>query len=494
MQLQFQKTVLPCLHRLKGETQSREETQELRLPEEMPDIGVILGAWGQMILRGKQWRSRSAELSCGVMAWVLYLPEDGGQPQVVEGWLPMNLDWDLPESDRDGTMQVRCFLKSVDARPVSGRRLMLRACAEVHPTLWMPGEMGLYTPADLPADIRLLEKTHCVVLPREVGEKSFALEEELTLPDSAPAMDKLLRYSLYPEEMEQKVLSDKVVFRGVGHLHMLYQNPEGMLHSYDFQIPFSQYAELEQAYDQAEAQIALEVTSLELEVDGMGRLQLKAGLTGQYLVTDSTAVKVVEDAYSPDRSVTVKTDELLLPVMTGEMARQIQAKAAVPLECRRVADVAFWPAMPRLKEGNSAELSGQFQILCYDDTGTLQSAAPKWQDTQPLSPENAGSPCLTVSREGIPQAVLGPETTLTAQLVLQGQWMENKGLPMVTALEVGEATQPDPNRPSLILRRAGEDSLWQLARSCGSTVEAIRAANHLTDDPAPDQMLLIPVL
>ena len=37
-------------------------------------------------------------------------------------------------------------------------------------------------------------------------------------------------------------------------------------------------------------------------------------------------------------------------------------------------------------------------------------------------------------------------------------------------------------------------SLWELAKACGSTVEAIRGANHLPQEgPAPEGLLLIPV-
>ena len=65
---------------------------------------------------------------------------------------------------------------------------------------------------------------------------------------------------------------------------------------------------------------------------------------------------------------------------------------------------------------------------------------------------------------------------------------------MVTELEIGERKQPDPGRPSLILQRAGGERLWQIARSCGSTVAAIQEANGLTGEPEPQRMLLIPVL
>jgi hypothetical protein len=64
---------------------------------------------------------------------------------------------------------------------------------------------------------------------------------------------------------------------------------------------------------------------------------------------------------------------------------------------------------------------------------------------------------------------------------------------MVTGLEIGEINAADPGRPSLILRRAGNDSLWDIAKSSGSTMDAIRKANALEEEPNPAQMLLIPI-
>ena len=69
-----------------------------------------------------------------------------------------------------------------------------------------------------------------------------------------------------------------------------------------------------------------------------------------------------------------------------------------------------------------------------------------------------------------------------------------QGMPMVVGAELGELREPDPNRPSLILRRTGRESLWDIARESGSTVAAIRAANALEGEPEQGRMLLIPVV
>ena len=196
MQLQFHKNTVSCLQKIRGDVQYQEQSQELRLPEDMADVGSVLGAWGQVLIRGKEWSNGSMNVSGGVMAWAMYLPEEGTQPQMVEAWIPFQMKWDLPQTQYDGVIRVSSLLKSVDARVTSARKLMLRACVGILAEATVPMEVQYYTPPELPQSVQLLERTYPMLLPKEAGEKAFSIEEDLALPSSAPAMAKLLRFSV----------------------------------------------------------------------------------------------------------------------------------------------------------------------------------------------------------------------------------------------------------------------------------------------------------
>ena len=499
MELQFQTDTVSCLRQVKGETQTQEQTQELRLNDGLPDIGRVLGAWGQVVARGKEWNSDGAVLNCGVMVWVLYAPEDGSAPQCVETWLPMALKWDLGDAQTDGALLCCPLLRSVDARTLSSRKLMVRASVGSYGQCWLPHQATCYTPAEVPADIQLRKKTYPMCFARETGEKAFMLDEELTLPDSVPVMEKLIRYSLQPEVTEKKVLGDKAVFRGNGLLHILYRTPEGMFASWDTELPFSQYAQLDEEYGhQGQVQVYPIVTGLELEAGEQGRLRLKAGLAGQYTVYDTTEITVVDDAYSPDRAIEVHTQDLELPTILDRQSQRVRAEQTANFGCSRVADTVFYPGCAqkqRKADGVALQLPGSFQVLYYDDEGMLQSGTAHWQGdiSAPLAEEAVlDALCEPAGR---PQAIAGADATVVrGELMLTTVAAAAESLTAVTALTVGEETVKDPGRPSLILRKAGNQELWDIAKSAGSTVEAICSANALQGPPDPDKMLLIPVL
>ena len=124
MELQFKKQAFACMDTVVREVQNLEQTHEIKLPDSMPDIGRVLDSWGQVLLRGKEWRGNAMMVSGGVMTWVLYAAEGDPQPQSVEVWIPFQMRWEFPQTQRDGTICVLPLLKSVDARSTSARKMM----------------------------------------------------------------------------------------------------------------------------------------------------------------------------------------------------------------------------------------------------------------------------------------------------------------------------------------------------------------------------------
>ena len=119
MDVNFQNREVSCLSPALREIQNSEQTQEIKLTEGMPDVGGIVSAWGQPILRGKEWGADTLNYTGGMMVWVLYAPEDGSAEQCVEGWIPFQLRWDIPEELPEGQIRMRLLPRLVDARSVS---------------------------------------------------------------------------------------------------------------------------------------------------------------------------------------------------------------------------------------------------------------------------------------------------------------------------------------------------------------------------------------
>lgn len=496
MELQFEKRSLTCLYPALEQVLNQEQTQEVRLTEGMPDIGRILGAWGQPILRGKQWLGDSVGGSGGMMVWVLYAPEDGSREQVLESWIPFQMKWGIPEDLPEGVLRMGCRVRAMDARSVSARKILIRAglASQVEGFVPMTAQVSI-APGE--ADqAQLLKASYPVRLTREAGEKTFTLDEEVTLPEGAG--EDLIYYTMQPKITDKKVVSGKVVFRGAGNLHVLYRGDDGRLRSWDGELPFSQFGELSQEPGtDAQADLIPCVTSLEVELGQEGQLRVKCGLVCQWRITCRELLETVEDAYSLDRTLQLQTQELELPVVLEQRRENLYGEQTIPAQLDTCVDLTFhgdYPRQSRGGDGVQMESSGVIQVLYYGDDGTLQAVTVRWEGRKKVDADRDTALWLTAQPPENCSAEPGSGgTTVKMELPVCLTATARQRFPMVTGLELGQEEKPDPDRPSLILRRAGSDRLWDIAKESGSTVEAIRKANHLEADPEPDQMLLIPV-
>ena len=482
MELQWNKTPCPYLHTQIRQVQTLEETQELRLPEELPDIGRVLCAWGQCVVRGKQWRGDGMQASGGVTVSVLYLPEDGSVARCVESWLPFQAKWSFPQTRREGAMRIATLLQGVDARTLSARKMMLRANISLLGEALEPTEAEIYAPAELPTGIEVLANVYPAVLPREAGEKQFTIEDEIHIP----GVSKWVSFSMQPEVTEQNVVGSRVVIRGNGHLRYVYLDEQGEIRSGNLDIPFAQFADLDRDYDnEATADLMLCISGMEPET-GEDSLHIQCSVTAQYLIKDRALLEIIEDAYSPTRELSLEIQTLKLPM---ELENRVEVLDADPVfQEGKVLDMMFLPEYPvQYRDGDmvNLEIPAQFRFLYQDPEGTLPSATENWSTTLtvPAAENTQLQPTITS---------IEPSSN-SARMKLNLQTWADQQIPMISGLTVGGSKPLEEARPSLILRPMDTDSLWELAKETGSTMDAIRKANGLTQEPRQGQMLLIPV-
>lgn len=496
MELQFENKTVRYLRQNLCEVKEQEQTQEVRLPDGMPDLGRILGAWGQCVMRGKEWNNDNIGTSGGVMAWVLYQPAEESQPQVVEAWLPIQLKWNMPSSSRTGHIRCSWLLKGVDGRILSARKLMVRANVSVMAQAVEPNEAEVSGPSEVEPDIQLLRNVYPARLNVEAGEKTFLIDEDMALPQPAP--EKLICYSMTPQITEQKVLGGKAVFRGYGMFHLLYQGTDGRLHTHDHKVEFSQFADLDHDHDK-DAQITSVVAISSLEPELLeNSLRIKCGVVVQYLVNELRMLELVEDAYSTSRQITIKDSQLQLPMLLDSRQETIRISCVLGDRCDQMVALSLCMEQPQIRRaGDLTELSldGQAHVIYYDENGALQGCTGRWSGKTEMPAAIHTDVMALVQGIGAPQIVhSAQQTEVGAEVTMETVILSADPLTMVTGLELGQPQQADPARPSLILRRAGDGSLWEIAKGAGSTVNAIRRANGLTGEPVDDRILLIPVV
>ena len=494
MELEFQKTPIRYLSTVLQDVKNTEVTQEVRLPDGMPDIGRILTTTAQVLLRSKEWDGDRITATGNVVTSTLYAPEDGTEPRSVENWIPFQIRYDGAAATHEGPMEVLPLLRSADSRSLSARKMMVRATVSALVRGFENRESQLYAPTEMPEDVQLLEHTYPMLIPVEAGEKTVILDEELTVPGA----EKILCIIMHPGVTEQKIVADQVVFKGIAQLHALYRDEGSQLRSWDGEVAFSQLAQLDGKHDEKSvADVCPAVTSFDWDLSEDGKLRVKASVVGQYLVHDFQSIRVIQESYSPQRAVEVKQEILELPARLDARVEKFSPEVLLPGTVGQGLYGGFYPDFPRQKrtpKGIELELNGVFQELVQGDD-SLQGTNSRWEGKYTIPADEESNLTAIPRAVGSVRAVPSVDgLNLHSQMELSMQFDGVQKIPMVTGLELGELQELPDSRPSLVICSCREGNLWELAKRYGSTVSAIQTANGIQDAPEDRRMLLIPVL
>jgi hypothetical protein len=136
---------------------------------------------------------------------------------------------------------------------------------------------------------------------------------------------------------------------------------------------------------------------------------------------------------------------------------------------------------------------GWCQILYLDPEGNLRGEQGRFEASIPMPTDDGVAPTLLWEAEKGQAAPDGNAVAVSGQLCAREMTVYDWAVPALSGITYGEEKAKDPDRPSLILRRCGGESLWDIAKKSGTTVQSIQTANGIDTDPAPDKMLIIPI-
>ena len=496
MEIQFEAKTCTCLETSHNK-QILEKTQEHRLGDELPDVGKILGCWGQTMIRSKENRGGEIGINGGILIGILYVPDGGGAPCTISDWIPFSSRWDSNFTDSEGTILCRCNIQSIDARSISARKLMIRASICVQIQYCYKKEFPLYYPENVAENIQMLKHSYPVQLPKEAGEKDFQIEE--TLEHLASDFYQLVYCTLHPQILEKKVMTDKLLFRGVCHLHFLYMTDEGLLKKSEIDLPFSQYNELTGIYDaDCSSLVQLSITGLELGKNEEGILQLNAGVVGEYTIYSKENITLVEDSYGIRMKVQCVREENKIPAILDSREQTIPVRINPEIEALECLDAVFYPEQVAISGEDNLTIKcyGSCLILYKDLEGQLRSTWTRWESSETMESSQNNIVNGDVSYCGdLHWEISGTSVYLDTKLILHTMTQTSQGITAVKSLVISdEPVETDFHRPSLIIRSAGTEDLWHLAKSVGSTTEDISRINGIGDSLNPDQLLLIPLL
>lgn len=501
MDATLEKTLISCWTEAARGAVSREETAEMVVPDTLPDIAEIIDADGVILIRGKEVIQGAVNVTAEILATVLFLPEGGGRLSRLSLKMPWNARLESAGLDEKCVPVASLTLCGIDARALNPRKILVRADVTAQMSCWRQTRLELPCGVQSEKSLETLMETRTISPVTAVREKTFAVVDEFDISSSRPAIGSILKYrvSLLTEDI--KAVGSKLVFKGSAQTELLYAGVEyGEPVSAAFTSSFSQIIEMDALCEGGRSEVALLLTGAYIEQSSPGEqcrsIKAELHLAAQAVLRQDMESVFLSDAYCNSAQARLEREEVPVERVERELTlrENVRELMETPSPVHEVVSV-YALVSPAEVRDDAVCCSVCVRAVYRTESGQLCAVSRTYpvKTALELSPGLRG--CVRAVRcteAYATPAAGGLEVRVPVDMLLAV--CEPGTLTPVTSVTLEEDEGASAVRASVIVRSvSSEDSLWSLAKSCGSTVELICRVNALEGEELPTgRVLLIP--
>ena len=466
------------------------ETADTIVPDTFPDVGRVVGAFGTASVKERTPQSGRLLISGTVQAVILYEPEGGGLRRLTVPVSFAHIE-ECDGLDAESICSVACRTALVEAVAVNSRKLSVNVQLCFSIECYGKTECDITEGVALPG-IQLCSIQQSVPLIGQARVYPVTVLDDVSLQDAAGLS--LLHTSCQMQITECRAIRGKAVLKGEAAVQCLALQEDDVVRVLSSSTPFTQIFELPDAEegDTADALVTVHEADCRLEEDGL--LSYTVSASALITLRCTHQLQQINDLYLPGKTLQLQEEQIILhtmPPLTPFSAETSESVQTAQHVSHVVAAEACCCGAKRVEE-NTLQITAAVQILYLSDDQQLYAMQRMLPLTMPCT-----VPGEVTQIELSARASSAGETGMLLTVSAAGMAAYGEQLPFrhITEAATGEATQAADGVTLRLRYIDQEQQLWDIAKACGATVEAIRRANDLAADIAAvsHTMLLIPI-
>lgn len=476
------------------------------LPDYYPDIAAVLKCTLKPVVQSKQISGDRVLVDGMTYIQVLYLDEDRKCVRRCEFTKPFTSSFAVKSGMNSPCLMADAKTDYVNCRATSPRRLDIHGSFNVR--LKVQAESGNEVVTDMEGDtVHTRKSTAAFSVPAAMAEKVISVNEVLDLGTDASAAADIVRSDAVPVLTDCRLLAGKAVVKGELKLRTLYTTDEatGSTECAKHDIPFSQIIDVEGLEEDFQCDVRLDLIALDITVasgqSGDGRL-LEAGikLLAQIQCHRAGTAEVVTDAYSTKCPLKLETRQMHTSQLTDILTNSSMVHEKLELPSEEVDSVLdIWcdaSVIAQRCENDKTIIDGRLIIfmLARDASGII-SFYERPSDFVCEYEDAAAAASVDVRVIGVDYSTGASALDINVELSVTRRCYRSQTINAVVSAEEDDSATFQHQKAALkIYFASGGESVWEVAKACHTSTEAVMEENGLSGDILPgDTMLLVPL-
>ncbi|MEA5058248.1 MAG: DUF3794 domain-containing protein [Anaerotignum propionicum] len=484
-------------------------------PDSKPDVNEVLCCHGKVKMKDVRVGDDRINVSGDLDLTILYSSEKGDDAvYAMKSSLPIEDIIYMDGLEKDMQVKLTTTLEHLDCQVINDRKLGIKAVIGLTANAERVHKVNVVAPGDsggmafLEGKLRMEE----VVAEKKEG---FTVKEEITLPQTAPAVGEILSCDFYLTDQEVRPMDGKVMIRSNLIVDILYTDDQGTgtVHSWSEKIPFNGYLEADKITPKSVVDVNLTIDDASIKTclddDGEPRiLDVNVSIMSEMSAWDATEKTVVTDAYAPGMETEVMRETVIYPVCICRAKNQFSLKEKITLDLSELPMLQAgktWGTL-HIQDVSPQEdmiqvegvLNVEIMYLCQEDDHAVCMANKGIPFNQKIEMKGV-MPSDEVSTKGRLeemdfQILSDREGELYASIVLEADAKRQETAQLVTDIRLKNTDISQKHMAGAVIYTVQPgDSLWKIAKHFDTTIERILMVNDIEDPDKiyPGQKLLI---
>ncbi len=507
------KSIRMC--RLKKKTVSQiTMDDDFIVPDVKPDIEKIILDDGDVEIEEIKRLTEKVELRGKLSYRLLYHPGEGGQIQAMKGTIPFDEYVNVPELEDKDYLQADAEIEDLTIELIHSRKINVKAIVTFRLTVEGLDEQMAVTEVEDEEPVEMLMRAIRAAQAAVCQKDTYRVKEELEIGSSQPDIEELLWSQCRIRNVQTKPLDGKLSIQGTLAVFCVYRGPEAHIPPQwvERELPFAGTMDIPDATEDMYPEISVRLAHCQLEeqpdFDGENRsIALDAVLELDIKLYEEESIQIVTDVYSPAKEL----EPEYLPAEVEEILVKNSSKTRLSDKVKsgtgdNILQICHVDGSIKLDDMRVVEGGLQLEgALCLkilymtdSDSHPLQSMKGVVPFQYKVEAKGINEQCIYQLNTGLEQlsAVMmgGGEIEVKAVILFDLLVRKKMNEQMITGITEQpvdlEAVQKLPGIVVYVVQP--EDTLWKIAKRFHATVDSLRSANNLNEEPlAPGKRLMV---
>jgi len=482
-------------------TLTQEESAETIVPDYCPDMARIIASHGKTYIHSRDLQDGKARVAGTVRVTVLYVPEGENGIRALNFAMPFTVEHDGRTFTGCQMLTAEITADVLESRMLNPRKMFTHCTLAVRLTGYRHAPLCFCTDIEGEKRLETRREQQKAILLTGIFEKDFTFSEDLNLSPGRAGAAELLFFDVRNTVTEVKSVGNKLIFKGIFSVSVLYRSVEGRFCSTVGELPFSQIMEAEGGEGSIPT-LQMQMTGAELQISGDDPEGRQIGVTlyihAVALLRQEQEVTLLSDLYSTSCEAAFEASPLTLTAFHDFKTRRQTVREVLEIgAAERVLSLSAECGRVSVSHEGMLRTSVTVRALCLDRDGNPLTAERTVDVAcQTDLPEDCRICAVADCGEEVQGSLGDRGIEVRFPVDFRIELVGSVKRVCVTAAKLNEEKVEDAaERPSLVLRCLGSrESVWELAKQYRTTISAILSANQLESEAEipRDRLLLIP--